>query len=96
MLHYQEAHGLEPTGTLNFASIAGLGLWNNLIGDPNGNGHKALEASNGSPPPRGGKNQPQIGGAPLPSQRYTTGNGAGAGDANGASGSSNANNRAAR
>jgi peptidoglycan hydrolase-like protein with peptidoglycan-binding domain len=54
MLHFQEAHGLEPTGNLNFSSIAGLGLWRNLIGNPIGNNNKALEASNsGAPPTRG-------------------------------------------
>ena len=42
MLHFQEAHGLEPTGNLNFSSVAGLGLWDNLIGNPLGNGNKAL------------------------------------------------------
>ena len=45
MVHFQEAHGLEPTGNLNFSSIAGLGLWDNLIGNPLGNGNKALVAN---------------------------------------------------
>lgn len=71
MVHFQQAHGLEPTGDLNLSSIAALGLWNNIVGNPNGNGNKALTATNGSPPPRGGKNAANVGGSPLPSQRIT-------------------------
>ncbi|MDA9426026.1 hypothetical protein XH97_28480 [Bradyrhizobium sp. CCBAU 53380] len=71
LLNFQQAHGLEPTGNLNLSSIAALGLWNNLIGNPLGNGNQALANNNGAPPPRGGKNASNIGGAPLPSQRIT-------------------------
>jgi len=71
MLHFQEAHGLEPTGNLNFSSVAGLGLWNNLIGNPLGNGNKALVANTGAPPARGNE-KTKVGGEPLPSQRLTT------------------------
>ena len=34
LTNFQQAHGLEPTGTLNFSSIAALGLWKRVIGDP--------------------------------------------------------------
>jgi Putative peptidoglycan binding domain len=71
LLHFQEAHGLEPTGNLNFSSIAGLGLWENLIGHPIGPNNNLLNASTGAPPPRG-KGKTVIGGEPLPSQRLTT------------------------
>ena len=71
MLHFQEAHELEPTGNLNFSSVAGLGLWDNLIGNPLGNGNKALVANNGAPPARGNK-KTTVGGEALPSQRLTT------------------------
>jgi peptidoglycan hydrolase-like protein with peptidoglycan-binding domain len=43
LLHFQQAHGLEPTGNLNISSIAALGLWTRLVGDPLGNQRKALE-----------------------------------------------------
>jgi peptidoglycan hydrolase-like protein with peptidoglycan-binding domain len=72
MVHFQEAHGLEPTGNLNFSSIAGLGLWDDLIGNPIGNNNKALEASTGAPPARGNGKTTINGNAPLPSQRLTT------------------------
>jgi peptidoglycan hydrolase-like protein with peptidoglycan-binding domain len=71
MVHFQEAHGLEPTGNLNFSSIAGLGLWTNLIGNPLGNNNKSLVSSNGAPPARG-NNKTKLGGEPMPSQRLTT------------------------
>ena len=78
MVHFQEAHGLEPTGNLNFSSIAGLGLWDNLIGNPLGNGNKALVANNTGAPPARGKNA-KVGGEALPSQRLTTTGGGAAG-----------------
>lgn len=55
MAQFQAAHGLAPNGNLDISSIAALGLWNNLIGNPNGNGNRPLVAmnTNGSPPPRG-------------------------------------------
>lgn len=90
MLNFQQAHGLEPTGNLNLSSIAALGLWNNLIGDPLGNGNKALAANNGAPPPRGGKNAANVGGEPLPSQRITN-EAPGGGGTTGSAGSGNAN-----
>ncbi|CCD91558.1 exported hypothetical protein [Bradyrhizobium sp. ORS 375] len=71
LLNFQQAHGLEPTGNLNLSSIAALGLWNNIIGNPLGNGNQALATTNGAPPPRGGKNAANVGGSPLPSQRIT-------------------------
>jgi peptidoglycan hydrolase-like protein with peptidoglycan-binding domain len=71
MIHFQQAHGLEPTGNMNLSSIAALGLWNNLIGDPLGNNHKALAGNSAAPPPRGGKNASNVGGSALPSQRIT-------------------------
>jgi len=86
LVNFQEAHGLEPTGNLNFSSIAALGLWNNVVGDPLGNGNKAL-AQGASPPPRGGKQAAQVGGSPLPSQRITNeapGGGRSGSSANGA------------
>lgn len=67
MVNFQQAHGLEPTGNLNIGSIAALGLWDNLIGDPLGNGRSAMAAA---PPARGGQQQqgtPHVGN--LPSQR---------------------------
>jgi peptidoglycan hydrolase-like protein with peptidoglycan-binding domain len=98
MVHFQQAHGLEPTGNLNLSSIAGLGLWDNIIGDPLGNGNKSLTVgqASGSPPPRGGKNAAKVGGAPLPSQRVvneTPNGGKTTGAAGGAGAAGNANTR---
>lgn len=54
MKNFQGAHGLDPTGNLDISSIAALGLWNNLIGNPLGTGHGSLISSaTGAPPPRG-------------------------------------------
>ena len=54
MTQFQAAHGLEPTGNLDISSIAALGLWNRLIGNPLGNGNQSLVANaTGAPPPRG-------------------------------------------
>lgn len=54
MRNFQGAHGLEPTGNLDISSIAALGLWKNLIGNPLGNGNQALTSNTtGAPPPRG-------------------------------------------
>jgi peptidoglycan hydrolase-like protein with peptidoglycan-binding domain len=54
MLHFQQAHALEPTGNLNVTSIAALGLWNRLIGNPLGTQMTPAEAMNsGMPPVRG-------------------------------------------
>lgn len=54
MKNFQGAHGLEPTGNLDISSIAALGLWKNLIGNPLGNGNRALISNaTGAPPPRG-------------------------------------------
>jgi peptidoglycan hydrolase-like protein with peptidoglycan-binding domain len=88
MVHFQQAHGLEPNGNLTISSIAALGLWKNIIGDPNGNGNKALTAQNsGAPPARGGKESATVGGAPLPSQRITNeAPGGGAAGTNGSGG----------
>jgi Putative peptidoglycan binding domain len=103
MVHFQEAHGLEPTGNINFSSIAAMGLWENLIGHPIGSNNNLLNASNGAPPQRG-KGKTVIGGEPLPSQRLTTTGGgvtgsnttagAGAGADNGAVHNGGANNGA--
>jgi peptidoglycan hydrolase-like protein with peptidoglycan-binding domain len=46
---FQAAHGLEPTGNLNFSTITLMGLWEDLIGNPIGN----VVQNNGVPPPRG-------------------------------------------
>jgi peptidoglycan hydrolase-like protein with peptidoglycan-binding domain len=53
--HFQAAHGLEPTGNLDIASIAAMGLWQNLIGNPAGTGHRTMVGGNltGAPAPRG-------------------------------------------
>lgn len=99
MIHFQQAHGLEPTGDVNLSAITALGLWDNIIGNPLGTGHKAITSvkATGAPPPRGGKNAANIGGNPLPSQRITnetsnggqtTGN-----SARGATGAGNSANR---
>ena len=59
MQNFQAAHGLSPNGDLTLSSIAALGLWNNLIGNPNGNGNRPMIASNnatGAPPARGNSN----------------------------------------
>jgi Putative peptidoglycan binding domain len=101
MVHFQEAHGLEPTGNMNFSSIAAMGLWENLIGHPIGSDKNLLKASTGAPPPRG-NGKTVIGGEPLPSQRLTTTGGgvtgsnttAGAGAGNGAVHNGAANNGA--
>lgn len=54
MKNFQGAHGLEPTGNLDISSIAALGLWTNLIGNPLGNGNSSLVGNaTGAPPPRG-------------------------------------------
>ncbi|HJU18917.1 MAG TPA: peptidoglycan-binding domain-containing protein [Stellaceae bacterium] len=55
MQAFQAAHGLEPTGNLDIASIAALGLWQNLIGNPTGHGHNNMIGQNltGAPAPRG-------------------------------------------
>ncbi|HEX5454826.1 MAG TPA: peptidoglycan-binding domain-containing protein [Stellaceae bacterium] len=55
MSEFQAAHGLEPTGRLTIGSIGALGLWNGLIGNPNGAGNRfALGRQNSAvPPPRG-------------------------------------------
>jgi peptidoglycan hydrolase-like protein with peptidoglycan-binding domain len=54
MAQFQAAHGLEPTGNLDTSSIAALGLWPRLIGNPLGNGNQSLVANaTGAPPPRG-------------------------------------------
>lgn len=72
LLHFQQAHGLEPTGNLNISSIAALGLWNRLIGDPLGNGRKPLEtveSLTAVPQSGGGSANALI--SSLPSQRIT-------------------------
>lgn len=56
MQSFQGAHGLSPNGDLTLSAISALGLWGNLIGNPNGNGNQPLVAQNGgggSPPQRG-------------------------------------------
>lgn len=59
MQDFQGAHGLSPNGDLTLSSIAALGLWPNLIGNPNGNGNRPLVGTSthtASPPPRGATN----------------------------------------
>lgn len=73
MLNFQQAHGLAPTGNLNLSSVAALGLWHNVIGNPIGNGNRALFGTNGAPPNRGGRRGVSIGGERLPSQRIING-----------------------
>ena len=64
MQNFQAAHGLSPNGDLTLSSIAALGLWNNLIGNPNGNGNRPLIAkASGSPPVRGTRGGGQMFGA---------------------------------
>ena len=64
MQNFQAAHGLSPNGDLTLSSIAALGLWNNLIGNPNGNGNRPLIAkANGAPPVRGTRSGGQMFGA---------------------------------
>jgi peptidoglycan hydrolase-like protein with peptidoglycan-binding domain len=55
MAEFQGAHGLEPSGNLDISSIAALGLWNRLIGNPIGNNNESVVGTNatGAPPPRG-------------------------------------------
>lgn len=88
---FQRAHGLDPTGNLDFSSIAALGLWNNIFGNPIGNGNEAIAGAqnSGIPPARGFAGN-------LPSQRFTNedmgaggGNGFGAAGAGGGYGSTN-------
>ena len=66
MTEFQRAHGLDPTGNLNFSSVAALGLWNNIFGNPIANGNEALVGSqnSGMPPARGYAGN-------MPSQRVT-------------------------
>ena len=64
MSQFQAAHGLEPTGNLDISSIAALGLWNRLIGNPLGNGNQALVSNaTGAPPPRGNETAGGIAGS---------------------------------
>ena len=87
MTEFQRAHGLDPTGNLDFSSIAALGLWNNIFGNPIGNGNEALAGgqNSGMPPARGFSGN-------LPNQRMTNegfgngGYGAGGGNGTGAGG----------
>jgi peptidoglycan hydrolase-like protein with peptidoglycan-binding domain len=82
MTEFQRAHGLDPTGNLDFSSIAALGLWNNIFGNPIGNGNEALAGAqnSGVPPARGFAGN-------LPNQRVTNeGFGAGGGNGIGAGG----------
>lgn len=82
MTEFQRAHGLDPTGNLDFSSIAALGLWNNIFGNPIGNGNEALAGAqnSGMPPARGFAGN-------LPNQRITNeGFGAGGGNGMGAGG----------
>ncbi len=72
MVHFQEAHELEPTGNLNFSSIAAMGLWENLIGHPIGSDKNLLKASTGAPPPRG-NGKTVIGGEPATSYSFALG-----------------------
>ena len=70
---FQEAHGLEPTGTMTVSAVAALGLWNRIIGDPLGNGRKPLERRQDIYGPGGrssGETATSAAGA-LPSQRIT-------------------------
>ncbi len=66
MTEFQRAHGLDPTGNLNFSSVAALGLWNNIFGNPIANNNEALvgEQNSGMPPARGYAGN-------MPSQRIT-------------------------
>ena len=66
MTEFQRAHGLDPTGNLNFSSVAALGLWNNIFGNPIANGNEALVGAqnSGMPPARGYASN-------MPSQRIT-------------------------
>ena len=70
MTEFQRAHGLEPTGNLDFASVAAMGLWNNIIGNPIGNRNESIAGAqnSGVPPARGY-------GSELPNQRGTVGGG---------------------
>lgn len=52
MTEFQRARGLDPTGNLNIGSIAALGLWGQLIGNPNGR-VGPMSRNNGTPPARG-------------------------------------------
>lgn len=74
MTEFQRAHGLDPTGNLNFSSVAALGLWKNIFGNPIANGNEALAGAqnSGMPPARGYANN-------MPSQRFTN-EGAGGGE----------------
>ena len=78
MQSFQAAHGLSPNGDLTLSSIAALGLWNNLIGNPNGNGNHPLVARNtqtGAPPPRGAGNGGQMLGQNNTGGNNVSGNG---------------------
>lgn len=45
MAKFQATHGLSANGNLTINAIAGLGLWDKLIGNPNGNGNKPMAAT---------------------------------------------------
>jgi len=84
MMQFQAAHGLAPNGNLTVSSIAAMGLWKNLIGDPLGNGDQPVVSENvtGSPPPRG----PSGGNGGGGSSSLGAGGATGGGGANAAAG----------
>jgi len=85
---FEAAHGLEPTGTLTVSAIAALGLWNRIVGDPLGNGRKAVESMQdlyGPGGPSSGETASSAAGK-VPSQRVTNEVPGGGGPAAGAPG----------
>jgi peptidoglycan hydrolase-like protein with peptidoglycan-binding domain len=76
LVSFEEAHGLEPTGTITVSAIAALGLWDRIIGDPLGNGRNAVETLGDLYGPSAGSatasdQSATTGAARLPSQRVT-------------------------
>lgn len=65
MTEFQRAHGLDPTGNLNFSSVAALGLWNDIFGHPIGRTENLLMGQNSGMPPARGVEEG------IPSQRIT-------------------------
>jgi peptidoglycan hydrolase-like protein with peptidoglycan-binding domain len=73
ILEFQEAHVLEATGTMTVSTIAALGLWNRIIGDPLGNGRKPVERRQDIYGPAENETDGSARSTvnPLPSQRVT-------------------------
>jgi hypothetical protein len=69
MTEFQRAHGLDPTGNLNFSSVAALGLWNDIFGHPIGQANNLLVGQNSGVPPARGVEEG------IPSQRVDVGGG---------------------